>query len=66
MLTQSKHDASNLDRLHVKVRGIEQNMKAFKLKERQVYEQLVDEEVAIMQELDMWADKFQAYENEKS
>lgn len=58
LLGQSKNDVGNLDRLHAKVRGIEQNMKAFKLKERQAYEQLVDEEVAMSAELDMWREKF--------
>ncbi len=64
-MSQSKSDASNLDRLHQKVKGIESNMKSFKLKERQAYEQLAEEEAAMTAELEMWRDKFQAYENDK-
>lgn len=34
----TKTDPTNLDRLHTKVRGIEQNLKGFKLKSRTAYD----------------------------
>jgi len=61
LITQSKGDPALLDRIHSKVKGIESNLKNFKLKSRAEYEALVDEEQLIMNELDMWADKFEAY-----
>ena len=38
IMQTTKTDPSNLDRLHTKVRGIEQNLKAFKLKSRTAYD----------------------------
>ena len=58
MITQSKTDPSFLDKIHGKVKGIEQNLKNFKLKSRTNYEQLVDEEALLMSELQMWDEKF--------
>eukprot|EP00347_Sterkiella_histriomuscorum_P015281 403357622 len=66
MINQSKQDPSYLDRIHGKVKGIEQNLKNFKLKSRSAYEQLVDEEALIENELQMWEDKFDQYMLEKS
>ena len=48
------------------MRGIEQNLKAFKLKSRTAYDQLVDEEQLLMSEMEMWSQKFDAYALEKS
>ena len=44
MITKAASDPSMVERVHGKVKGIEQNLKAFKLKSRSVYEQLADEE----------------------
>jgi len=35
------------------------------LKERQIYEALVDEEMVLENEMNMWADKFEAYTKEE-
>jgi hypothetical protein len=66
ILQTTKTDPTNLDRLHTKVRGIEQNLKGFKLKSRTAYDQLVDEEQLLMNEMEMWSQKFDAYSLEKS
>ena len=44
MINQSRVESAYLDKIHGKVKGIEQNLKNFKLKSRQVFEDLVDEE----------------------
>ena len=44
MINNSKNDPNMLDKIHSKVKGIETNLKNFKLKSRTAYEQLVDEE----------------------
>ena len=38
MINQSKNDPSYLDKIHGKVKVIEQNLKNFKLKSRTVFE----------------------------
>jgi hypothetical protein len=54
-----------LDKIHGKVKNIEQNLKTFKLKSRTAYEQLVDEEDLLADELESWAEKFEQYALEK-
>jgi hypothetical protein len=58
MINQSKLEPSYLEKIHGKVKTIEQNLKNFKLKSRSTYEQLVDEEDAIMADLRVWEEKF--------
>ena len=58
MINQSKNDPSYLDKIHGKVKIIEQNLKNFKLKSRSAFGSLVDEESALMNELLMWDEKF--------
>ena len=55
-----------LDKIHVKIKGIEQGLKGFKLKSRAAYESLVDEEQILASEVEMWAAKFESYSQEKS
>ena len=66
MINQSKNDPSYLDKIHGKVKVIEQNLKNFKLKSRTVFEQLVDEEQTLMSEIMMWDQKFDSYALEKN
>lgn len=66
MISQSKNDPSYLDKIHAKVKGIEQNLKNFKIKSRSIYEQLFDEEILLNNELKMWDEKFDSYALEKS
>jgi predicted MPP superfamily phosphohydrolase len=65
LITSQPIDPAQLDRIHFKVKTIEGNLRQFKLRERQIYEQLVDEELALENELQMWADKFDAYAQEE-
>lgn len=64
--TSSKGDVSALDRIHSKVKSIESNLKTFKLKSRTAYDDLVDQEMLLQNELDAWNDKFDAYSQEPS
>jgi N-glycosylase/DNA lyase len=41
-------------------------MKQFKLKSRAVYDQLVEEEYQLTNEMELWAAKFEQYTQEKS
>ena len=66
MINQSKSDSSYLDKIHGKVKVIEQNLKNFKLKSRTIFEQLVDEEQTLMSEILMWDQKFDSYAQEKN
>ena len=66
LISQARTDPATLDRLHAKVKGIESNLKQFKLKSRAVYEELADEEHLLTTEMEMWEAKFDAYTQEKS
>lgn len=66
LINQARTDPATLDRLHTKVKGIESNLKQFKIKSRAVYEELADEEQLLMTEMEMWEAKFDAYTQEKS
>ena len=66
LINQARTDPATLDRLHAKVKGIESNLKQFKIKSRAVYEELADEEHLLMTEMEMWEAKFDAYTQEKS
>ncbi len=66
LINQARTDPGTLDRLHVKVKGIESNLKQFKLKSRAFYDQLVDEEYQLTNEMELWSAKFDQYAQEKS
>ena len=61
MINQSNIDPSYLDKIHGKVKLIEQNLKAFKLKSRTAYEELVDEENTLSNDLQILDEKFSSF-----
>lgn len=53
-----------LDRIKAKCQMIETNLKNFKLKSRQNFQSLVEEEKALLQELSVMEDKFDTWDQE--
>ena len=64
MIQQNKLDAMFLDRVHTKTKAIETNLKNFKLKERSAFEQLVDEEMLLEQDLTIFEEKMKTWGQE--
>lgn len=62
--TKRKSDPAKVDRIHSKVQTIESNIKNMKLKSREQYELLAQEENEIDAELSALADKYENWERE--